>query len=131
MPGPADVLGPILELMTWVGFVPGIPLLVAGWVITKRRCPWTSTTAEVFEAGGYKGFRWSDGENTLHLSLHTADETNALEPGSEVVLHYDACHPARWRLSPHRHDDSIMTIGWILTIVGIVCTLAGFILMML
>ncbi|WP_434620473.1 hypothetical protein [Arthrobacter sp. A5] len=130
MPGPADALGPILELMTWVGFVPGIPLLVAGWVVAKRRCPWTSTTAEVFEAGGYKGFRWSDGENAPHLSLHTAEETRGLEPGSEVVLHFDACHPGRWGLVPHRHDNTVMTVGWILTAVGIVCTLAGFILMM-
>ncbi|MCU1532630.1 MAG: hypothetical protein JWO49_2201 [Arthrobacter sp.] len=61
MPGPADVLGPILEMMTWVGFVPGIPLLVAGYVMAKNRCLWISTTAEVF--------RWSDGKNTPHLSV--------------------------------------------------------------
>ncbi|MCU1532967.1 MAG: hypothetical protein JWO49_2538 [Arthrobacter sp.] len=130
MPGPADVLGPILEMMTWVGFVPGIPLLVAGYVMAKNRCPWISTTAEVFEAGGFKGFRWSDGKNTPHLSLRPAEETQGLEPGSEVVLHYDACHPARWRLDPQRHDNTVMTMGWILTTVGIVCTVAGVVLMM-
>lgn len=74
MPGHADVLGPILELMTWVGFVPGIPLLITGWIMAKRSCHWTSTTAEVFEAGRYKGFRWSDGTNTLHLSLYAPAE---------------------------------------------------------
>lgn len=98
MPEPADLLGPILELMSWVGFVPGIPLIITGWVITKYRCRWASTTAEVFEAGGFKGFRSSDGANTPHPSLHSAEQTSELEPGTEVVLHYDACHPARWSL---------------------------------
>jgi hypothetical protein len=73
--------------MTWVGFVPGIPLLAAGFVTAKNRCAWTSTTAEVLEADGYKGSRWSDGGNTPHLSLRPAEETPGLEPGSEVVLH--------------------------------------------
>ena len=130
MPGPVEVLGPILELMTWVGFIPGIPLLIAGWMLARRRCPWTVTTAEVVEAGGFKGFRWSDGDDTSHLSLLTAEETKGLETGSEVALHYDVCHPGRWSLGPHRPDNTIMTIGWILTATGMVCTLAGFVLLM-
>jgi hypothetical protein len=28
----ADILGPILEVMTWVGFVVGLPLLAWGWI---------------------------------------------------------------------------------------------------
>ena len=130
MPEPAELLGPILELMSWVGFVPGIPLIITGWVITKYRCPWASTTAEVFEACGFKGFRWSDGANTPHLSLHSAEQTRGLEPGTEVVLHYDACHPARWSLGEPRHDNPVLIVGWILTAVGILCTLAGFVLLM-
>jgi hypothetical protein len=38
MAGLVDALGPILELMTWVGFVPGVPLLVWGLIIARRRC---------------------------------------------------------------------------------------------
>lgn len=131
MPGPADLLGPILELMTWVGFVPGIPLLITGWIVAKRRCRWVSTTAVVFEAGGYKGFHWTDGGNTPHRSLRTDDETRGLDPGSEVLLHYDSCHPGRWSIGPPRRDNTFLITGWILTTVGIVCTVAGFILMMI
>ncbi|WP_139007092.1 hypothetical protein [Arthrobacter crystallopoietes] len=131
MTGPADVLGPILDLMTWVGFVPGIALLITGWIMHKRRCPWRSTTAEIFEARGYRGLRWTDSTNTPHLSLHAAEETRGLEPGSEVMLHYDVCHPARWSLGPPRHDNTVITLGWALTTVGTVCALTGFILMML
>lgn len=131
MPGPADVLGPILELMTWVGFVPGIPLLITGWIMARRRCHWTSTTAEVFEAGRYKGFRWSDSTNTLHLSLHAPGESRGLDDGNRIELHYDQCHPARWSLGPPRQDNPVLIVGWILTAVGIICTVAGFFLLML
>lgn len=34
-------------------------------------------------------------------------------------------------LSPPRHDNTVLTIGWILTTVGILCTVASFPLMML
>lgn len=130
MPETVDHLGAILELMSWVGLVPGIPLVITGWVITKYRCQWTTTTAEVFEAGGFKGFRWSDAGNTSHASLHTAEHTVGLKPGAEIVLHYDVCHPTRWSLAEPRHDNPVLIVGWILTAVGIVCTLAGFVLMM-
>ncbi|MBO1267379.1 hypothetical protein [Arthrobacter cavernae] len=131
MAGPADVLGPVLELMTWVGFVPGVPLLVCGWIIDRRRCRWVSTTGEIFAAGRYKGFRWTDSENTPRLSLLRPEHAQELVTGSEIVLHYDVCHPARWGLGPPRHDNTVLIVGWILTTVGIVCSLAGFVLMML
>ncbi|QYF90688.1 MULTISPECIES: hypothetical protein [Arthrobacter] len=130
MPEPAEFLGPVLELMSWVAFVPGIPLLIVGWAITKRRCPWTTATAEVYEAGGFKGFRWSDDANTPHLSLHTAEQTRGLETGDEILLYYDICHPARWSIRKPRNDNPVLAVGWILTAVGILCTLAGFVLMM-
>lgn len=130
MPESADALGAILELMSWVGFVPGIPLVLAGWIIRKRRCPWTSTTAEVFEAGGFKGLRWVDDAEAPHASLLPVDRSDGLQTGTQVLIHYDACHPGRWSLHEHRPDDPVLIIGWILTAVGIVSTLAGFVLMM-
>jgi hypothetical protein len=132
MAGPADSFGPILEMMTWVGFVPGVPLLVCGWIIGRRRCRWASTTGEVIEAGRYKGLRWADGgNNTPHVSLLRPEDTQDLVAGTEVVLHYDICHPGRWALGPPRQDNSVLIVGWILTTVGIVCTMAGFVVMML
>lgn len=72
--GPADFPGPTLELMSWVGFVPGVPLLIWGWIIATRRCPWRSTTGEIFESGLYKGLRWTDNEDLPRLSLIPADD---------------------------------------------------------
>ncbi|GAA1347739.1 hypothetical protein [Arthrobacter roseus] len=130
MAGLADVLGPILELMTWVGFVTGVPLLVCGWIIDKRRCRWASTSGEVFAAGTYKGLRWTDSANTSRLSLLRPEDAQELVPGNDIVLHYDVCHPVRWCLGPPRLNTALI-IGWTLTTVGIVCAVAGFVLMIL
>ncbi|WAP50857.1 hypothetical protein OL239_12780 [Arthrobacter sp. ATA002] len=130
MPEAADVIGSILELLSWMGLAAGIPLVLIGRAIRRRRCVWISTTAEVFEAGGFKGLRWSDGESTPRLSLHTAEQTRGLEPGTVVALHYDACHPARWGLGEPREENPALAVGWTLTAVGAACTLAGFFLML-
>ena len=130
MPESADLIGPILELLSWVGLGAGIPLVIIGWIIAKRRCPWISTTAEVFEAGGFKGIRWSDGESAPHQTLHSDEQTSGWVPGTQVVLHYDACHPARWGLGEPREENPVRAVGWTLTGVGIFCTLAGFLLML-
>ena len=131
MAGPADALGPILEVMTWVGFVPGVPLLVIGWIIGRRRCRWISTSGEVFTAGRYQGVRWTDGGDTPRQSLLRPEDAPELVAGSAVGLHYDLCHPGRWALSPPRQDNIVLILGWILASVGILCTVAGFMLMML
>ena len=130
MPEATHVIGSILELLSWVGLAAGIPLVLIGRIVRRRRCAWTSTTAEVIEAGGFKGFRWSDGDNTPRLSLHSAEQTRGLEAGTEVVLHYDACHPARWGLGEPREDNPALALGWTLTAIGAGCTLIGFLLML-
>ena len=130
MAGLADVLGPVLELMSWVGFIPGVPLLVWGLVISKRRCDWTTTTGEVYTAGGFTGFRWVDQENTPRQTLVDADVARGLEAGNHVELHYDICHPSRWGLRPPKHDNTILILGWILTGLGLLCTAGGFVLLL-
>jgi len=130
MAGLADVLGPILELMTWVGFIPGVPLLVWGLVISRRRCQWTSTTGEGYTAGGFTGFRWTDQENVTRQTLVDAEVARGLVAGNEVKLHYDLCHPSRWGLEPPKHENTVLILGWILTGLGILCTAGGFVLLL-
>lgn len=130
MPSPAVSLGPILEVMTWVGIVPGLLLLITGWVISKRRCRWTSTDSEIFTAGRYRGVRWSDSTSTIQQGLLRLEQSPGLVAGQVVVLHYDICHPTRWRLDPPRQDDPVTVLGLLLTGVGIACMIAGFVLLM-
>ena len=131
MPGPADALGPILEVMTWVGFVPAVPLLVIGWIMHLRRCRWISTSGEIFTAGRYQGVRWTDSGNNLRQSLLRPEDAPEMLAGSTIELHYDDCHPGRWRLSPPEQHNIALILGWILASVGIFCTVAGFVLLML
>ena len=131
MSGPAGALGAVLEMMSWVGFIPGIPMLVIGWIVARRRCRWTKTIAEVFEAGGFQGFRWSDADNSPHLTLNDPAEVPIMDVGTEVEIYYDDCHPFRWSLKPPRSENHALLVGWILTGTGILCTFAGFMLMML
>ncbi|WP_455835155.1 hypothetical protein [Pseudarthrobacter siccitolerans] len=47
-----------------------------------------------------------------------------------AVLHYDSCHPGRWRLEPPTQSNTFTILGLVLTGVGPACTATGFILMM-
>jgi hypothetical protein len=94
------------------------------------RCQWTKTNTEVFEPGGFKGFRWSDGENTPHLPLHNPAEAQILDVGTRIELHDDQGHPARCGLEPPRNENPALLTGWIFTGTGILCAVTGFILMM-
>ncbi|AMB41972.1 MULTISPECIES: hypothetical protein [Paenarthrobacter] len=127
MAAPVDVLGPILEMMTWVGFVPGVPLLIAAWIIAKRRCQWDSVEATTFSAGGFTGLRWNrpDGSERQVLleAVLPADGRNP------VQVHYDTCHPARWSLTPPRPDRTVLLLGLVLTAVGLLSTIGGFVLL--
>jgi hypothetical protein len=125
-----DLLGPILEVMTWVGFVLGLPLLVLGWIARRRHCEWTGTTGTVISAGGFTGYSWTDHHDADHRSLLPAAESHDLVVGSDVDLFYDVCHPSRWGLTPPKQENAAWTLGWILTGVGIVSTVGGFVLLL-
>ncbi|MGV8876106.1 MAG: hypothetical protein ACOH1K_01200 [Rhodoglobus sp.] len=129
MIGPEGALGAVLETMSWVGLVPGIPMLVLGWIVAARRCKWTKTAAEVFEAGGFQGFRWSDSDENPHLTLNDPSDVPIMDVGTQVELYYDRCHPSRWRFARPHHENHVLLIGGILTGMGILSTVAGFVLM--
>ncbi|MGJ3189993.1 hypothetical protein FQP90_02485 [Paenarthrobacter nitroguajacolicus] len=131
MAGSLDVLGPILEMMTWVGFVPGVPLLVSAWIIAKRRCQWATADAEQFAAGGFLGLQWVDQANEEQKVLLDVAARDGSVDSRSVVVHYDVCHPSRCSLQPPRHDNTVLILGWILTGVGILSTLGGFVLLLL
>lgn len=131
MASSVDVLGPILEMMTWVGFVPGVPLLICAWIIAKRRCRWAIAEGELFTAGGFTGIQWVDESDEQWKVLLEGPDVEG-RPGSGAVrVHYDVCHPSRCSLRRPRHDNTVLILGWILTGVGIASTLGGFVLLLL
>ena len=131
MSGPEGAWGAVLETMSWVGLVPGIPLLIFGWIMAMRACKWVETSAEVFEAGGFQGFRWSDGDGRQHSILHEPSEAPIMDVGAQVDLYYDECHPSRWSLARPRRTNGAVLLGSILTGIGLLSVVVGFILMLL
>ncbi|MBT2586425.1 hypothetical protein [Arthrobacter sp. ISL-95] len=131
MAGSLDVLGPILEMMTWVGFVPGVPLLISAWVIAQRRCVWATADGKQFAAGGFLGLQWVDRANEEQKVLLDIPARDDSVDSGAVLVHYDLCHPSRCSLSPPRQDNTVLILGWILTGVGILSTLGGFVLLLL
>ncbi|MBP2265871.1 hypothetical protein J3A64_001335 [Pseudarthrobacter sp. PvP004] len=131
MAGSLDFLGPILEMMTWVGFVPGVPLLISAWVLAKRRCVWGTAAGEQFAAGGFLGVQWLDQSNEEQKVLLDIPAHDGSIDSRSVVVHYDLCHPSRCSLQPPRHDNTVLILGWILTGVGILSTIGGFFLLLL
>lgn len=126
----AGAFGAILEVMTWVGFVLGLPLLVWGRLSQRRRCEWAVTTGTVISAGGFTGYSWTDHHDADHRSLLPPAESDGLVVGADVVLYYDVCHPSRWGLGPPKRDNPAWLLGWILTGVGALATAGGFILLL-
>ncbi|MCT9868138.1 hypothetical protein [Paenarthrobacter aurescens] len=131
MAGTLDVFGPILEMMTWVGFVPGVPLLISAWIIARRRCQWATADGEQFAAGGFLGLQWVDQDNEEQKVLLDVAARDGSIDSRSVVVHYDLCHPSRCSLRPPRHDNTVLILGWIFTGVGILSTLGGFLLLIL
>jgi hypothetical protein len=124
------MLGPILEVMTWVGFVVGLPLIIWGWTALRRRCAWVETTGKVISAGGFTGYRWKDLDDADHRSLLPAAEANGLVIGDDVVLFYDVCHPSRWALARPKRDHAAWIVGCIFTGVGALAMVGGVVLLL-
>ncbi|MEV7662102.1 hypothetical protein [Paenarthrobacter sp. NPDC089316] len=131
MAGSLDFLGPILEMMTWVGFVPGVPLLVWAWIIASRRCQWVTADGEQFAAGGFLGLHWVDQDQEERKVLLDVAANEGSTGSKPVVVHYDACHPSRCSLEPPRYDHTVLILGWILTGVGLVSTIGGLVLVVI
>ncbi|MBH0109983.1 hypothetical protein I6E81_07370 [Salinibacterium sp. NG22] len=98
-------------------------------MLALRACKWIATTAEVFEAGGFQGFRWSDGDGRQYSILHEPSEVPLMDVGARVGLYYDQCHPSRWSLTRPRRTNAAILIGSILTGIGVLSVVAGFVLM--
>jgi hypothetical protein len=126
MPPSPGLMRPILELMTWIGLLPGIPLIIAGLIIAKKRCPWDRAAGEVVTAGTYKALQWRPKhEAAPRLALLPPEEAAEVAVGTFIVFYYDTCHPGRWSLHPPRRRNPILVVGWILAGAGILCSLAG------
>lgn len=93
--------------------------------MARRRCHKISSTAEVFDPGKYTGLRWLDSASTPHLTLHPSQ--SAL-PWQEVRMSRFTTINATSHggASGRPGTTQFLIVGWILTAVGLLCTVAGF-----
>ncbi|GAB3135971.1 DUF3592 domain-containing protein [Marisediminicola antarctica] len=118
----SDAFALVLELITWVGLLPGIVLLAAGYI----RKAWASRYQETWgvivqsPAGtDHLWFRWMDLQRELQSAPVSLDADESLELGDEVKVYFDPRNPENGRLDHPSADGRLMRIlGWLLVGVG-------------
>jgi hypothetical protein len=128
----------VLELLTWVGIVPGVVLLAAGYLRRAFSSRYQETWGVIIAspAGtGHPWFRWMDLGRELQSAPVPAesghgDGTRPLRPGDEVLVYFDARRPDRGRLDDPRADGHLLRLlGWVLAGVGVLAAVAQIVIL--
>ncbi len=118
----ADALPLAFELITWVGLVPGVVLLVVGYVRQAFAARFEETWGVVIPSPAgtsYPWFRWMDTDRQLQSAPVPPGGDETLVPGDEVTVFVDRRSPDRARLDDPRSDGRVLrVIGWVLFSVG-------------
>lgn len=130
MPRVSESLSLILDVLTWVGLVPGLLLLLVAGIVRRTGTEWVRVEAVAFASGGRTGYRWFGHGREVHEAWAAPAETGGIEPGDDVVLYYDARNPHRWRHElPEHPGRTVMILGLVLTGVGVLAAVVGFLLL--
>lgn len=130
---PIDAVASIGELVSWLCLVPGIPALLAGWLLRARDGDWSPIEIVTVDVEGRTIARWYAGE-AFHQRRLTHGERMRLgaHPGTGASGEHDAQvstrSPARMRLDAHPPlQRMLLVVGAVLTAAG----LLGFLLSLL
>ncbi|WP_104167908.1 hypothetical protein [Arthrobacter sp. SX1312] len=123
----------LIEIVSSTLTVLGLVLLSAALVMRLVDGSWSRTQAITFEHEGHPYLRWHDHRFRIVEALWSSgsrrrrDRTPApppLPPGKDVIIFYQARHPAHWSLEePHRGSRRIAITGLVCAVVG---TVLGF-----
>jgi len=123
-PTPVDVLLLVLEILTWVGLVPGILLLILGYLRRAFAARFEETWGVIIASPAgteHPWFRWMDTERTLQSAPVPLDSDSGSVPeiGDEVRVYFDRRDPEHGRLDHPASDGRVLRVlGWVLTGVG-------------
>ena len=126
MTSASDVLALILELLTWVGLVPGVILLAAGYLRLVYSARFEKTWGVVIASptgSGRPFIRWMDRGRELRTApIPEGDldhEGKSLAVGDEVPVYFDRRKPERGRLDNPTGDGRLLRVlGWVLSGIG-------------
>lgn len=123
MDSAADIVSLVLELVTWITLVPGVVLVIIGyvrrWIAGGYEKTWGVIIAS--PAGTtHPWFRWMDAYRELQSAPVPPHADEAREVGDEVTVYVDRRNPERARLDdPATDGRPLRVIGWILVAVGL------------
>ncbi|SFS00691.1 hypothetical protein SAMN04487783_0476 [Agrococcus baldri] len=116
---PIDAVEAIGELVSWFCLVPGIPLLLAGWLLRVRDGAWEPVEIVVIPQGDRTLARWYAGDGFHERRLSRAERMR-LGTHGEHVAQVSARHPGRMRLRDHPPLQRMLTVlGTVLTAAGL------------
>ena len=117
-----DAAALILELLTWVGLLPGIILLVIGYIRRALASRYEQTWGVIIPSPAgtaHLWVRWMDLGRELRSAPLPLDGEEALALGDEVNVYFDPRHPEKGRLDHPSSDGRLLrVIGWALVGVG-------------
>lgn len=129
-----DSLALVLELLTWLGLVPGVVLLIVGYTRRALASRFQETWGVIIPspAGStHPWFRWMDLARQLQSAPVPNDHDQRLEIGDEVTVYFDPRNPENGRLDHPSADGKILrVIGWVLTGVGAGAGIAQLVLLL-
>lgn len=116
---PIDAIAATGELVSWLCLVPGIPLLLVGWLLRARDGAWEPVEIVVVPQGDRALARWYAGDG-FHQRRLSRGERMRLGADGEHVAQVSERHPARMRLHDHPPFQRMLTvIGAVLTAAGL------------
>lgn len=112
----------VLELLTWVGLIPGITFLVFGYVRRAFAARYEQTWGIIIPSPAgtsHLWFRWIDLARDAQTAPVPLDADETLAIGDEVEVYFDPRNPDGARLDHPSADGRVLrTVGWVLTGVG-------------
>ena len=122
MTSATDAIALVLEVLTWVGLLPGILLLGLGYIRRALASRFEQTWGVIIASPAgteHPWFRWMDLSRELQSApVESSDDIPAL--GDEVKVYFDPRNPENGRLDdPAADGRALRVIGWILTGIGI------------
>lgn len=122
MTSAASALSLVFELVTWVALVPGLGLLIVGYVRRALADRFEQTWGVVIPSPAgtsHLWFRWMDSSRELHSAPVPLEGDEALEAGDEITVYVDRRNPERGRLDDPAGDGRPQrVIGWVLVSIG-------------
>ena len=129
MPTALDMAGPILEMLTWLCLPAGLMLLVYAGILRRFVYPWVVAEGVVYADAGGTGFRWFDHKYRIHHAPMSPHDLTDMAGGDTLPSYYHPKRPTLWQTAtPEMAGKTAVVVGRLLTGVGTVALIAGFLL---